>query len=282
MRSRAARRPIAPPAAAGRGWRCPRGRASPGCSTPSSQSPCVHPIDVDVNVNTYSLRADRPEKDEFLEQCSDRQSGEIAVRIHRAAATLGLRTVAVFSREDRDALHARLADEAHLLAGEGVAATSTRAGSWRSPGARVRAGPSRLRIPERERGVRPGLRRGRPDLRGPLPELLGLFGDKARSRELAAQHAVPVLAATPGGASLEEARPSLRASAPVPVSWSRRSRAAADAECARCSTRTSCPGLRALPVRGGASLRQRRGVRRAAAAPREAHRDPVIGTARER
>ena len=38
--------------------------------------------------------------------------GEIAVRIIRAARDLGLRTIAIYSELDRDAVHTAMADEA--------------------------------------------------------------------------------------------------------------------------------------------------------------------------
>ncbi|MBS0397560.1 MAG: hypothetical protein JSR95_02665, partial [Proteobacteria bacterium] len=44
--------------------------------------------------------------------------GEISIRVMRAAAELGIRTVAIHSREDRFSLHRTKADESYLV-GEG-------------------------------------------------------------------------------------------------------------------------------------------------------------------
>ncbi|MEU8172947.1 biotin carboxylase N-terminal domain-containing protein [Microbispora hainanensis] len=49
--------------------------------------------------------------------------GEIAVRIARACADAGLSSVAVYADQDLDALHVRVADEAHALGGQSPAET---------------------------------------------------------------------------------------------------------------------------------------------------------------
>src|SRR5215510_6146013 len=48
--------------------------------------------------------------------------GEISIRIARACAELGLRSVAVFSQDDAQSLHVRIADEARALSGVGASA----------------------------------------------------------------------------------------------------------------------------------------------------------------
>ena len=41
--------------------------------------------------------------------------GEIALRIMRSAKEMGIKTVAVFSEADRNAMHVRFADEAYCI-----------------------------------------------------------------------------------------------------------------------------------------------------------------------
>ena len=48
--------------------------------------------------------------------------GEIAIRVMRAAAEMGIRTAAVFSEDDAHSLHTHRADEVRALRGVGAAA----------------------------------------------------------------------------------------------------------------------------------------------------------------
>jgi len=121
---------------------------------------------------------------------------EIAIRILRAANELGLKTVGIYSHEDRLSLHRFKADEAYQIgAGKGpVEAYLDIAGLLRL--AREKAvdaiHPGYGFLAEN-----PGLPRACKEAGitfiGPTPELLELLGDKTAARRLAASAGVPVL-----------------------------------------------------------------------------------------
>lgn len=133
--------------------------------------------------------------------------GEIAIRIMRAAQDLGIGAIAVFSKDDAQSLHRRLADEAFELDGvgprayldiDGVIAVAKRAGC-------DAVHPGYGFLAENADFARACAAAGLTFI-GPDPETLELFGDKAKARDLATRLGVPVAAATQGGASLDEIR----------------------------------------------------------------------------
>jgi acetyl/propionyl-CoA carboxylase alpha subunit/acetyl-CoA carboxylase carboxyltransferase component len=132
--------------------------------------------------------------------------GEIAIRIARSAADLDIATVMIYSQDDAASLHARAGDEALPLSSSGPAAYVD--------------GPQILRL-ALETGceaIHPGygfLSESSAFARlcnnagivfvGPSPEALTLFGDKVQARALAKRLGAPLLPASIGAATLEQA-----------------------------------------------------------------------------
>src|SRR6266403_934073 len=137
---------------------------------------------------------------------------EVAIRIARAAAGVGIPTVGVFSEDDATSLHVRHVDAARPLSGRGP---------------RAYLDVEQLLAVARETGcdaVHPGYgflseqadfarRCAEAGLTfvGPRPETLALLGDKVAARALAERCGVPVLRGTSGPAGLAEARAFLAA-----------------------------------------------------------------------
>src|ERR1044071_8630232 len=124
---------------------------------------------------------------------------EIAIRILRAANELGLRTVAIYSKEDRLALHRFKADEAYLIGEnkgpveayldvEGIVALAVEKGvDAIHPGyGFLSENPALPRACERA-GI---------TFVGPSAELLDLLGDKTAARKLAERAGVPIIPGT--------------------------------------------------------------------------------------
>jgi acetyl/propionyl-CoA carboxylase alpha subunit len=132
--------------------------------------------------------------------------GEIAVRIIRAAATLGMRTVAVHSEDDANQMHVRLADSASALRGVGpapyldveqlLAAAIAQQCSLVHPGYGFLSESHRFAQACVDAGIK---------FVGPSPSVLETFGEKASARRHAERCGVPVLPGTLSGVTLSEA-----------------------------------------------------------------------------
>jgi len=133
--------------------------------------------------------------------------GEIAIRIARAAADLGLGTVAVYSRDDSDSLHVRVADQSHALTGQGAAAyldAEAIVAAARETGCDA-VHPGYGFLSERADFARLCAQSGLRFI-GPGVDHLELFGDKARARAAAIKADVPVTRGIDRAVSLEEAQ----------------------------------------------------------------------------
>src|SRR5688572_20975664 len=123
--------------------------------------------------------------------------GEVAIRIARAAAELGLRSVAVYSQDDSRSLHIRRAEHAVPLDGAGprayldaaqlIAAAKQANCDAIHPGYGFLSESAAFARACREAGL---------VFVGPSTATLELFGDKGKARTLAQKLDVPVLAGT--------------------------------------------------------------------------------------
>jgi acetyl/propionyl-CoA carboxylase alpha subunit/acetyl-CoA carboxylase carboxyltransferase component len=133
--------------------------------------------------------------------------GEIAIRIMRAAAELGISTVAVYSKDDRHSLHTRMGDEACVLDGSGPGAYLDMDGIIKVAQASQCSAihPGYGFLSENATFARCCDQEGLTFI-GPSAESLELFGDKIKARCLARDCEIPLLPGTEGAATLEEAR----------------------------------------------------------------------------
>ena len=133
--------------------------------------------------------------------------GEIAVRIIRASRELGIDSVAVYSEDDSESLHVRLADQAQGLAGRGAAAyldieqvvTAAKTLGCDSihPGYGFLAENAAFALRCAEENI---------TFVGPSAATLTLFGDKVSARALATEHHIPVMTGSGAAVTLEQAR----------------------------------------------------------------------------
>ncbi|MGH9628832.1 MAG: biotin carboxylase N-terminal domain-containing protein, partial [Bryobacteraceae bacterium] len=125
--------------------------------------------------------------------------GEIAIRILRAASELGLRTVAVYSHEDRLSLHRFKADEAYLT-GEGLGPVQAYLDVDGIVALAVEKGVHAIHPGYGFLAENPALPRACEKAGitfiGPSAELLELLGDKTAARRLAQKAGIAVVPGT--------------------------------------------------------------------------------------
>ncbi|MBQ4310585.1 MAG: acetyl-CoA carboxylase biotin carboxylase subunit [Oscillospiraceae bacterium] len=126
--------------------------------------------------------------------------GEIAVRIIRACRELGIKTVAVFSTADRNALHARIADEAVCIGAPApkdsylnqrsiIAACEVTGAAAIHPGFGFLSENAVFAEMCRKCGI---------NFIGPSPESIRMLGDKAAAKSAMKEAGVPVIPGSDG------------------------------------------------------------------------------------
>ncbi|MEG0002763.1 MAG: biotin carboxylase N-terminal domain-containing protein [Comamonas sp.] len=124
--------------------------------------------------------------------------GEIAVRVARACADYGVKSVAVYADADIDALHARMADEAYGLGGDRPADTYLHIAKLlevaRKSGADA-VHPGYGFLSESAAFAQAVIDAGLIWI-GPSPQAISRLGDKVQARKLAIQVGAPLVAGT--------------------------------------------------------------------------------------
>ena len=165
---------------------------------------------------------------------------EIAIRVMRAATELGLRTVAIFTHEDRFALHRFKADESYLIGPEhggepvkgylnidNIIATALEHDCDAiHPGYGFLSENADFSRACQNEGI---------TFVGPTPELLETFGDKTAAKRLAIKTGVPTLPGTEHGITdpAEVKRAAKKIGYPDHHQSQLRRRRTRDARCAR-------------------------------------------------
>ena len=124
--------------------------------------------------------------------------GEIAVRIIRACKDHGLKSIAVYSSEDRNSIHAQLADASYSL--NGLTATQTYLNIEKIIDVAKQSGADAIHpgygfLSENASFAQAVLDAGLIWI-GPSPEAIGLLGDKVSARKIAAKVGAPLVAGT--------------------------------------------------------------------------------------
>ncbi len=126
--------------------------------------------------------------------------GEIAVRIVRACADYGVASVAVYADPDLEALHVRLADEAHGLDGSRPGETYLNIDKLLAIAKRSGADavhPGYGFLSENARFAQAVIDAGLTWI-GPPPKAIEQLGDKVQARRIATEAGAPLVAGTPG------------------------------------------------------------------------------------
>ncbi|MER7363350.1 acetyl/propionyl/methylcrotonyl-CoA carboxylase subunit alpha [Nonomuraea wenchangensis] len=124
--------------------------------------------------------------------------GEIAVRVARACKDAGIGSVAVYADQDRDALHARLADEAYALGGQSPAETYLDIAKLLDVAARSGADavhPGYGFLSENAAFAQAVIDAGLTWI-GPPPAAIAALGDKVQARHIAQKVGAPLVAGT--------------------------------------------------------------------------------------